>query len=99
MPISDPIGTIDTGEPGRPASVKRTAERLIGSLISVALESTGIVPCAVPKKTVRTVSREIAERVLADLIANDLHIVPGKIVRDLALLVGRDAVDKPSSTS
>lgn len=59
--MSNQATTIPTGKPGRPKSVRKRAENLIG---------------------VAGVSA---------LAAADLHIVPGRIFRELALLVGDQA--------
>ncbi len=56
-----PCSTITTGKPGRPKSIRRKAESLIGTAGLAALE------------------------------AADLHIVPGSILRELAIITGEAA--------
>jgi hypothetical protein len=87
------MGTIDRGgKPGRPATVRRTAERLIAECLRVHLDSSALVPCAMPKKVVQSVCSRIAASIIRDLQESDLHLVPGAIARELILLVGRGAV-------
>lgn len=56
MSNSRPCSTITTGKPGRPKTIRRKAESLIGTAGLAALESA------------------------------DLHIVPGTILRELAII-------------
>jgi hypothetical protein len=58
MPTTRPLSLIATGKRGRPPTVTRKAERIIGSANLTALR------------------------------AADLHIIPGSLARELALIVG-----------
>jgi hypothetical protein len=61
------MSTIASNKPGRPASVQRKAEALIGTAGFAALK------------------------------ANDLHIISGPIVRELALIVGEPQPEYPEA--
>lgn len=97
MATSDPIGTIDKeGKPGRPATVRRTAERCISSCIQLTLDSSGMVPCAMPKAQVRKVANKIAAQAIDELKTHGLHVIPASVAREFILLVGRQAFEPPT---
>jgi len=94
MATSDPIGTIDKGgSPGRPATVRRTAEKLITLELYLQLIESGLVAPGMPKKSLVSFTRKTSGAILDALVNSNLHVIPGQIVNDLSLLVGKGALE------
>ena len=93
MATSDPIHTIDKGgKPGRPATVRRTAEKLISLEVYLQLVESGLIAPGMPKKAIAGFTKRIAGDIFDALADSDLHVIPGRVARELILLVGRGAV-------
>ncbi len=92
MATSDPIRTIDQdGKPGRPPTVKRAALRLMKLELDRCLRYSGLVPRMISEKAISGTCQRMAEGCLAFLEENDLHVIPGRVARELSLLVGKGA--------
>lgn len=100
MATSDPIKTIDKdGKPGRPATVRRTAEKLISLKVYLQLVESGLIAPGMPKKSIAGVTKRIAGDILDALADSDLHVIPGRVARELILLVGRGAIKSDEQIS
>lgn len=97
MGTKRPLSTIATGKPGRPAGTRQAAARRLAEFLLAQLVAEGLVPAAVPIVSMRATLLRISNdgiRMLAEY--RDLHVVPGGILRELALIVGEAAPAEPT---
>lgn len=90
-----PLSRIYTGKPGRPVAVESQVVTELSEAMLALLDARGVVACGFPKTTLRRVYRDVAKVVVGRLRQNDLHVVPGAIVRELALFTGEAGPMEP----
>jgi hypothetical protein len=97
MSTKRPVTRIDKGgKPGRPAEVRNVATREIAAVILDRLVAEGIIAPKVALAGLRPALDRLAVAVLQALRERrDLHVVPGRIMRELALLAGEIAPHEP----
>lgn len=97
MPTKRPVTRIDrNGKPGRPAEVRNIARRTIADMMRSGLIAYELLPAAIPLSVTNAALSNIAADVLRALSeTRDLHVVPGRIMRELALLAGEAAPPEP----
>ena len=91
MATSRPLTTIDRKKRGRPPSVEKLAIREMAQVIADSLLMSGMVSGLVPVSSIKRHSKEIAGMCVRTLNDRDLFLMPGQIVRELALIVGEAA--------
>jgi len=89
MATSKPLTTIDKkGLPGRPASVRKTAERVILRSIINGLLGSGLVAPATSKRIINSIATGISATVVNELQVKGIALVPHSLIEELGLLIG-----------